>query len=389
METSRPGGLALADAYYRDYGGRARVLSREGKRAIGYMSAVAPVEIITAAGFIPVRIKGDPAEAVLKAPAMMETLVCPYVLSAFDLALRGRYDYLEGMVIPHTCDSVTRTYEVWKRNFPLPYYHFLNVPHLDDKPSLEFLTRVLRTFIKSLEQAWGSTISKEGLARAVAAHNEQRQAVRGLYELRKRDKPAISGVEIMKLLTAVKALPVEESLSLIRQVVSEAEKRKGRVRRRPTRIMLAGDQIDDTTLVEIIENTGARVVMDDISVGSKIYFADVEETEDPIDGIARYYLKKVPLPTFVRGGEVDYRTGLELRFGYLRRFIPEFRVDGVVLLVYRYCDPYGLEVPAAVSYIESTGTPVLHLEDDYSASTPARLKTRVEAFLEILEGRRK
>ena len=176
---------------------------------------------------------------------------------------------------------------------------------------------------------------------------------------------------------------------MIRQVVSEAEKRKGRVRRRPTRIMLAGDQIDDTTLVEIIENTGARVVMDDISVGSKIYFADVEETEDPIDGIARYYLKKVPLPTFVRGGEVDYRTGLELRFGYLRRFISEFRVDGVVLLVYRYCDPYGLEVPAAVSYIESTGTPVLHLEDDYSASTPARLKTRVEAFLEILEGRRK
>ena len=389
METGRSKGLALADAFYRDYGGRARVLRGEGKRAIGYMSAVAPVEIISAAGFIPVRIKGDPAEAVTRAPGMMETLVCPYVLSAFDLALKGRYDFLEGMVIPHTCDSVTRTYEVWKRNFPLSYYHFLNVPHLDDGPSLEFFTRVLGTFVKSLEQECGSRISRGDLARAVAAHNEQRQAARGLYELRKRDKPAISGVEIMKLLTAVKALPVGESLSLIRQVVSEAEKRKGRVRRRPTRIMVVGDQIDDTALVEIIENTGARVVMDDISVGSKLFFADVEETEDPIDGIAKYYLKKVPLPTFLRGGEVDYRTGLELRFGYLRRFIAEFKVDGVVLLVYRYCDPYGLEVPALVGYIESAGTPVLHLEDDYSASSPARLKTRIEAFLEILDERRK
>jgi benzoyl-CoA reductase/2-hydroxyglutaryl-CoA dehydratase subunit BcrC/BadD/HgdB len=129
--------------------------------------------------------------------------------------------------------------------------------------------------------------------------------------------------------------------------------------------------------------------MDDISVGSKLTWADVEETDDPIEGIARYYLKKVPLPTFYRGGEVDYKTGLELRFGYLRRFISEFRVDGVVLLVYRNCDPYGLEVPAVVSYVESTGTPVFYVEDDYSASSPARLRTRIEAFLEILSEKRK
>jgi benzoyl-CoA reductase/2-hydroxyglutaryl-CoA dehydratase subunit BcrC/BadD/HgdB len=290
------------------------------------------------------------------------------------------------MVIPHTCDSVTRTYEVWKRNLPLPYYHFLNVPHLDDAPSLEFFTRVLGTFIGSLEQASGRKITRGSLAHAVASYNEQRQAMRGLYELRKRERPPISGVEMIKLLTAVKALPVDESLSLIRQVVSEAEKRKahGAPRRAP-RIMLVGDQIDDTNLVEIIENTGARVVMDDISVGSKFYYADAEETDDPIDGIARYYLKKVPLPTFYRGGDVDYKTGLELRFGYLRRFISEFGVDGVVLLVYRNCDPYGLEVPAAMSYIESAGTPVFYVEDDYSASSHARLRTRIEAFLEILE----
>ena len=388
MERSRAKGLALVEALYRDYGGRARVLKGEGRRAIGYISAVAPVEVISAAGFIPVRVKGEPAEAVTRAPGMMETLVCPYVLSAFDLALKGRYEYLEGMVVPHTCDSVTRTYEVWKRNLPLPYYHFLNVPHLDDAPSLEFFTRVLGTFIGSLEQASGERITKEILGAAVTAYNEQRQAMRGLYELRKREKPAISGVEMMKLLTAVRALPVDESVTLIRQVVSEVEKRKGRVRRKPTRVMLVGDQIDDTTLVEIIENTGAWVVMDDISVGSKLYLADVEETDDPLDGIARYYLKKVPLPTFVRGGEVDYRTGLELRFGYLRRFISEFKVDGVVLLVYRNCDPYGLEVPAMVSYVESAGIPVLYVEDDYSASSPARLKTRIEAFLEILDERR-
>jgi hypothetical protein len=36
------------------------------------------------------------------------------------------------------------------------------------------------------------------------------------------------------------------------------------------------------------------------------------------------------------------------------------------------------------SYIESTGTPVLYLEDECSTSTLARVKTRIEAFLEMI-----
>ncbi len=384
METRGSGGLAAGAAHYEDYGGRVRALTGEGKRAMGYISVVAPVEIMSAGGFIPVRIKGNPGEAATRANALMETLVCPYVLSAFDLALKGKYDYLDGIVIPHTCDSVARTYEVWKRNLPFPYYHFLNVPHLDDGPSLRFFTHVLRTFIASLEGLAGKRISGDDLARSVEEYNEQRRAVRDLYELRKVDEPPISGVEIIKLLTAVKALPVDESTALIRRVFEEVKGRKGTGLREPQRIMLVGDQVDDTTLAEIVENTGACVVMDDISVGSKSCFADVEATSDPIDGIARYYLNKIALPTFYRDRGVGYEDNLEIRFGHLKRFVSEFRVEGVILLVYRNCDPYGLEVPAVLSYVESLGIPVFHVEDDYSPSSPARLKTRIEAFLEML-----
>ena len=59
-------------------------------------------------------------------------------------------------------------------------------------------------------------------------------------------------------------------------------------------------------------------------------------------------------------------------------------MDGVILFFYKYCDPYGFEVPALKSFIESSGTPVLYLEDEYSTSTLPRLKTRIEAFLEMI-----
>ena len=124
--------------------------------------------------------------------------------------------------------------------------------------------------------------------------------------------------------------------------------------------------------------------IDGTDFSSKSYFADVEATDDPINGIAEYYLKKIALPTFYRDRGAGYEDNLEIRFGHLKRFVSEFRVDGVILLVYRNCDPYGLEVPAVVSYIESLGIPVYYVEDDYSPSSPARLKTRIEAFLEML-----
>jgi benzoyl-CoA reductase/2-hydroxyglutaryl-CoA dehydratase subunit BcrC/BadD/HgdB len=36
------------------------------------------------------------------------------------------------------------------------------------------------------------------------------------------------------------------------------------------------------------------------------------------------------------------------------------------------------------SYIESKGVPVLYVEDEYSMSTIGRLRTRVQAFLELI-----
>jgi benzoyl-CoA reductase subunit C len=384
MERTSGKGLELVEKYYGDYGCRAKELKRRGKKIMGYLSALGPLEIITAADFIPIRIKGDVNEPITKADSQMETIVCPFVRNVFDSALKGRYDYLDGMVIPHTCDSISRTYDIWSYNLQLPYSHFLNVPHVTDEPSLEFFKEILATFIKSLEKFTGNKISDERLAQAVETYNQNREAIRQLYELRKSHPPLISGVEMMKVLVAAMSLPVEESTELICSVTDEVKKRGGTPAEKSARIMVVGDQIDDTALIEIIEKAGARMVMDDISIGSKIYWPDIEVTQNPIDGIAERYLRKIKLPTTYRDTGETYQDKLEERFGHIRQFIKDFRVDGAILFIYKYCDPYGFEVPATKTYIESLGTPVLYLEEEYSTSTFGRLKTRIEAFLEMI-----
>lgn len=314
----------------------------------------------------------------------METIVCPFVRNVFDSAVKGKFAFLDGMVLPHQCDSIDRTDDVWADTLQLPYWHYLNVPHVTDDPSIEFMKEILRLLVGSLEKLTGKKITNEAIAQAVKAHNENRQLMRNLYALRKSDPPMISGTEMMKVLVAAMSLPVDESSALIKRVTEEVRKRQIPAGGKAPRILLIGDQIDDTSIIETIEGAGARLVMDDLSIGSKMYWNDVDITPDPVQGIAERYLRKLKLPTtFVSTGDT-YQENLEARFGHMRQYIEEFKIDGAILFIYKYCDPYGFDVPAMKSFIEAGGTPVLYLEDEYSTSTLARVKTRIEAFLEMI-----
>jgi benzoyl-CoA reductase/2-hydroxyglutaryl-CoA dehydratase subunit BcrC/BadD/HgdB len=211
--------------------------------------------------------------------------------------------------------------------------------------------------------------------------------MRQLYALRQSNPPLISGVEMTQVLVAAMGMPVDESTQLIASVIDEVKAREPKAKgsEKSARIMIVGDQIDDVSMVEIVENAGAWVVMDDMSIGSKVYWLDADETKNPLDGIAERYLRKIALPTTFVGAGKPYQESLEDRFGHVRGYVKDFSVDGAILFIYKYCDPYGFEVPALKSYIEALDVPVLYLEDEYSTSTLGRLKTRIEAFLEMIE----
>jgi benzoyl-CoA reductase subunit C len=378
-------GLAAAEKLYTQYGSRARELKASGKKVIGYLSALGPVEIMTAAGVLPIRLKGNVSEAISKGDAYMESIVCPFVRNVFDAAVKGKYDFLDGMLLPHQCDSIDRTNETWSYTLNLPYWHFLNLPHVADDPSIEFTKEILKIFVKSLEKFTGKTITNEAITEAVKAHNHNRKLMRDLYELRKSNPPLISGVEMMKVLVAAMSLPVEESNALIEAVTKEVKERKPAASNgKAKRIMIIGDQIDDVAVIEAIESTGAYLVMDDLSTGSKMYWQDVDVTADPLQGIAERYLRKLKVPTTFVGSADTYDGILEERFGHMKKYVNDFKVDGAILFIYKYCDPYGFEVPAIKSYVEKAGAPVLYLEDEYSTSSLARVKTRIEAFLEMI-----
>ena len=383
-EESNEDKLTIARRYYRDYGGRARELKEQGRTLIGYLCAYVPVEIISAAGFIPFRIRGDVNEPITKADAQMETLVCPLVRSCFDLALKGRFHFLNGLVIPHACDSMCRTYDIWKYTLDLPFTQMINIPHEISESSLEFFVNILETFRKVLGDFSGTRISDDRLIGSIESYNQMRSRVVDLYELRKSDPPQISGSDAIKVLMAGAGIPVDEFDDLLTGIIEEAKKGSPEGTEKLPRVMVVGSQIDHADFIDLIEDSGAAVVVDDLCPGTREYFPQAPIKDNPVLGLAERYLGGINCARTYRKKRGAYEEYLEDRFGHIGKFIKEFNVDGVILYFYKYCDPFGFEVPQIKSYIEAKGVPVLYLEGDYSIAAGGALRTRIQAFLEMI-----
>ena len=190
-------GLARARALYEARDDRARELKAQGKRIVGYLCYFAPPEILEAAGLVPYRIRGDIRERVTDADQYVEPYGCPFVRNTFDQAVKGRYDFLDGVVMAHSCDSVQRMYGIWTHYRPAAFTHMVNVPHTVTPASERFFHRELGFFKERVEAFAGAPIDDRALEASIALYNRTRELVWELYQLRKSAPPLISGAEML------------------------------------------------------------------------------------------------------------------------------------------------------------------------------------------------
>lgn len=377
-------GLARVKEIYENRSQRARELKKEGKKIIGYVCIYPPLEMLTAADLVPYRITGDPEEPLTEADNYLITPMCGFIRSFFDLAAKERYDFFDGVVFPHTCEGIEKVYDLWTYYFKPAYSHFIDVPHIVTPASHEFFKYQLATFKKSIEKYTDSTLSDQRLREAIELHNENRRLMRELYELRKQDPPPLSGTEMTQIIVASMSIPIAEDNELLKEVIQEVKERQERPEKRKARLLIWGTMFDSTAFVQMVEECGASVVVDDVCFGTRHYWTDVKTDGDLLDNFATRYLDNILCPRTYRQSPATYQLDMENRFKYLRVAARDFNVNGVIQLVVRFCDTHGHEVPDIRDYLKEVGLPVLYLSYDYSLTSMAPLRTRIEAFLELI-----
>jgi len=366
----------MSDIAARPYDYARTWKERTGERVFGYFCTYFPEELLHAAGILPMRILGD-KENVSLADSHVQAFICSLVRTSLDAALKEKFDFLDGVVFPHSCDSIQNLADIWRHNFPIQFSDVVVLPVWVDVPEAEdYLTEEIWRFRRKLEAYLDKTIPDSALVRSVEIYNENRAALAALYTLRRDNPGMITGQNLLDVVRASMSMLKEDHTALLRKLIDEikpAPDSNGAA----VRIVLYGNACDHPAIMHLFEEMDAHVVDDDLCTGSRYFLHIVPPGDDPIRRIAQRYIRRVPCPS-------KHNTSFDRR-EYLVDMVRQSEADGVVMLLLKFCDPHAFDYPDLAKRLSESNIPHLLIETEMQPTSIEQVRTRLQAFVEMLK----
>ncbi len=342
-------------------------------KKIGWFCSYVPEELILAAGFDSVRIRGEVKE-IREAGAYVHSNFCSYLKNILESGLRNTLGNFEGIIFTNSCDSMRRLFDLWNHYIPTPFTYMLDVPKNQNEHALEFFSAQIHDLKTELEKTFNLNITKEKLKKAISRVNNQRSIVEDIFDQQKNVPPHYKGSDLLSLSLETTALPMDRALETLEDFSTKqcipASKRE-----KLPRILIMGNVVDKPEFFTMVENAGASIIAFDTCNGLKHFQGLVEDDSDPIQSLSQRYLLKTPCARM---------PGYERRIERLEALIKEYAVEGIIYSSTKFCDYSLFETPHIEKYLNNIKLPLLTLENDYSWSDEGRIRTRVEAFVEMI-----
>jgi bcr-type benzoyl-CoA reductase subunit C len=346
-------------------------------KVLAYLLPDIPEEIIHASGLYPF-----PLLSMRRRPALSEgrvpSFLCPVIRNPLEMAADGVLDFIDGLLIPYTCDTTRAFSHVWESLFPSLFSYTLWLPKKVQAPlSRAFLHSEFMRLKKTLEEFTKRKISHDALHRSIGLFNNCRKTLREIHRSRKKGASCFAYSDFMEIVKASMFMPTEEKNQALSAL---ARDRGGNAARSgaSTRVFLSGALCDSRDLLRDMEEMGLEVVDDDLYNGTRHFLQDANENGDPIEALVDRHMAKDPLHV--------YHYPRETWVQYLTERVRESAVRGFIFLTPEYCDPAQFEYPFIKELLHEWKIPVLYLETDFPAVVDAGMKTRLEAFAEMVKG---
>ena len=366
-------------AAYENRHGIARDWKQEGKKVFGYVYSGVPEELMYAAGILPVQLmESDDEGTVQKGETILPIFVCDYCQSTLGQAISGEYDYLDGLVVTDACANVRTLVRAWEVHGKTPYLYYFTPPFSKTEEGRAYYARELVRFRESIEAFSGVHITDEAIGSAIETYNENRRLIRELYELRSRNEVPLSANGIVEVVRAGLVLPKEEHNRMLGKLLQElprdGKKRQGSIPVFLSMLIFEHCMTSDFNLMEMIEELGGYVALDDVWMGPRYFSEPVEPGPDPMKALLDRYLGNVPS---------GYRYPLKPRLDWICDQLERHEIKGAVFVVPKYCHPYLFEYPYIERELKDRGITTLFLETEGSMPREA-IRVRLQAFMEVV-----
>jgi len=343
--------------------------------AIGYFCSYVPIELVHAAGILPIRILGD-QELSPAVDAHLQSYCCFYAKSALGLLLENQLNFLCGVIFAHSCDTMQCLADIWELNSRLSFHYNFNMPtKLDDQAAFLFTKEQIFELKSVLENLTNQKISKDKLTESIHTYNTSRNLMRELYQL-KRNFPAIlSNSSFFDIVRAYVIMPPEAHANLLKQLLDLLSSENFTSVDTP-RLFITGAMCSDPNLHLLIDELNGCFVGDDICVGYREIVKEVELSGDPMESLAKSLVARVPCPCKLN---CDFDRG-----NFLVNRVREDGADGVIFYLQKYCDPFFYDHPYLKRKLEQAGIPSILIETEKPGSNLSQIKNRLQAFLEMI-----
>lgn len=357
----------------------AKEWKKQGKKVIGVMSSYVPEEVIYAAGMLPWRITGTWKENVpLASVYRTVSSTCPYSTHILESFLSGELDFLDGLVIADQDQDVLRTRDVLVYLKKLPFNFALHMPYTNTSLTRRYYMGEIGRLISGLEDFGGMKISKKSLRLSIDTYNEMRSLLSRLYEFQKREIPPLSGAEVLGITTTAQVMPREEFNQELKNLLPYLEERKTNHKPLHPRLLVESEKLDNPAYLELVEEN-CLVAMDDMDTGIRYFIQAVDTTvEDLAYNLAERYLSRHGSARFF-----DWDGQLE----QIIKWVIDFKIDGVLSLAHKFEVPQRYRMPFLHEKLEDRGIPHIALEREYHLANAGQLRTRVGAFLEMIDAK--
>ncbi len=396
-DPNRPEEMKYFDEISNFFGQRQTEIRNEksnGKRVIGYFCIFTPIELILAADAIPVRVNSGWYDTSKLGDRVVPVEVCPVIRSTIGAKMIDLSPYLElsdAIVSTLTCDGMTKLSEIVS-DFKSVWT--MTPPRVKDSAqSLRLWKEEIKAMKEQIEQFTGNKITAKKLRAAIETTQRASKAFRRLQDLRKGNA-VIMGRDAMlvnqtSMWDDIKRW-TEKTEALCDALEKRVQQKQWACPPDTPRIVVTGTPMfwpDNWKVPSLVEEANPRGVLvgDELCSSERLLYdpvgVDEWTMEDMLNGIAERYLMASTCPCFT---SVD---GNEDRINWLLNKVKETKAQGVIYYVVRGCMLYAMEYSRVKKALDKMNIPVYYLDTEYTREDVGQMKTRVEAFLEMLLAR--
>ena len=389
-QQNRPEGMAYLDFVMSEiHGLRIKELQDHkaaGGTVIGTFCLYVPEEIIRALGGVAVGLCAGAEWAYDQVEQVLPRNTCALIKSFMGFKMGKVCPYVESadlIIGETTCDGKKKAYELFGELAPL---HVMELPQMKRPQDAALWRGELDRLVAELERVSGRTLTLEALQKATKEVNDKRRALQRLNAARAAAPAPISGKDALLAVQVAFYDDVPRFTQMVDKIADELEARvaagSGVAPADAPRVLVTGSpmSVPNWKVHDLVEKAGGVVVAEELCTGARYYEKLVAEeattTEGLLDDIAAKYLDINCACFTPNPGRIDD----------VLRLAREYKADGILHYALQFCAPYQIEATTVERAAREAGIPLLRVDTDYSMEDAGQLGTRVEAFLEMLQG---